>query len=576
MMDYMKNYKNWINSKIIDENSKAELIGIRSNNFELKERFYKDLEFGTGGIRGLVGAGINRINIYTVKKATQGLANFINGSNFNEIRKSVAIAYDSRHYSEIFAEEAALVLAANNIKAYVFESLRSTPELSFAIRHLSCDAGIVITASHNPPEYNGYKVYGPDGGQITLETANAITSEINKLDIFDVKTCPKEEAIIKGLFSYIGDEIDNEYLNRVTELSIHPNISKEVSDFIIVYTPLHGAGLMPIERALSMLGYANVNIVETQRKPDGNFPTVKTPNPEEREALSEGIKLAELLNADIVIGTDPDVDRVGVAVRNDKGIYILLTGNQIGALLTHYLISNKKDINYRNAVIKTIVTSELGANIAKSYGATVFDTLTGFKFIGEKIKEFEAKNDYDFLFGYEESYGYLAGTFVRDKDAVISSTLIVEMAACYKLKHKTLIDALDGIYKEYGYYTDALDSFTFQGVEGQNKIKSIVDKFRNNAALMEELPDIRTVEDYKYQKKYDIGKTQFEVIDLPSSNVIKICLSDQSWFAVRPSGTEPKLKIYYSTVDSSLEGSRWKMKELKDKVLGIVNMNDLK
>ena len=396
IMNYINNYKKWIDSEIINEESRKELLVIQHDDAEIQERFYKNLEFGTGGLRGIIGAGTNRINIYTVRKATQGLVNFINLSS-SDNSKSVAIAYDSRHYSDVFAEEAALVLAANDIKAYVFESLRPTPELSFAVRHLNCHAGIVITASHNPPEYNGYKVYGSDGGQITLDMANAIISEIDKLDIFDdVKTCSKEDAINQLKLTYIGDDIDKEYLYKIKELSVNPNISQEVVDFKIVYTPIHGTGLMPIIRALSLLGYNDVNIVTAQKDPNGDFPTVKSPNPEEREALSQGIKLAEGIKADIVLGTDPDADRVGVAVRNKEGNYELLTGNQIGALLTHYLVSNKKDINSRDAVIKTIVTSELGANIAKSYGATVFDTLTGFKFIGEKIKEFEENGEYDF------------------------------------------------------------------------------------------------------------------------------------------------------------------------------------
>lgn len=359
-MNYMENFKKWIDSEIINEESREELIAIEHDNVEVQDRFYKNLEFGTGGLRGIIGAGTNRINVYTVSKATQGLANFINLSNSNK-SKSVAIAYDSRHYSDVFAEEAALVLAANDIKAYVFESLRPTPELSFAVRHLNCDAGIVITASHNPPEYSGYKVYGSDGGQITLDMANAIISEIDKLDIFDdVITCTKEVAINNSKLKYIGDDIDIEYLSKIKELSINPNISQDVDDFKIVYTPIHGTGLMPITRALSMLGYNDVNIVSSQKEPNGDFPTVKSPNPEEREVLSEGIKLAEDTKADIVLGTDPDADRVGVAVRNKEGNYELLTGNQIGTLLTHYLVSNKKDINSRDAVIKTIVTSELG------------------------------------------------------------------------------------------------------------------------------------------------------------------------------------------------------------------------
>jgi len=573
-MNYMNNYQKWIDSEIVNEESRKELVAIQHDDPEIQDRFYKNLEFGTGGLRGIIAAGTNRINIYAVRKATQGLANFINLSSSNN-SKSVAIAYNSRHYSVVFAEEAALVLAANNINAYLFDSLRPTPELSFAVRHLNCDAGIVITASHNPPEYNGYKVYGSDGGQITLDIANAIISEIDKLDIFDdVKTCSKEDAINKSKLTYISDDIDKEYLNKIKELSINPNRSRDVDDFKIVYTPIHGTGLMPIKRALSMLGYDDVNIVTFQKDPNGEFPTVKSPNPEKREELSEGIKLAEGIKADIVLGTDPDVDRVGVAVRNKDGNYVLLTGNQIGALLTHYLVSNKKDINSRGAVIKTIVTSELGANIAKSYGATVFDTLTGFKFIGEKIKEFEEQNDYNFLFGYEESYGYLAGTFVRDKDAVISSVLIVDMAAFYKLQGLTLLDAIDRIYKEYGYYSDALDSFTFKCIDGQDKIKAIVDKFRNFEELIKVFPDVNIVEDYKSQDRYSLGVTKKEKIELPSSNVIKIHMSEQSCFAVRPSGTEPKLKIYYSTIGSSFEASHRKMEELRDKVSQFINVNN--
>lgn len=570
IMNYINNYKKWIDSESINEESRKELLAIQHDDAEIQEIFYKNLEFGTGGLRGIIGAGTNRINIYTVRKATQGLANFINLSSLNK-SKSVAIAYDSRHYSDIFADEAALVLAANDIKAYVFESLRPTPELSFAVRHLNCDAGIVITASHNPPEYNGYKVYGSDGGQITLDMANAIISEIDKLDIFDdVKTCSKEDAINNSKLTYIGDDIDKEYLNKVTELSVNPNISQEVDNFKIVYTPIHGTGLMPITRALSMLDYNNVYIVTSQKDPNGDFPTVESPNPEERGALSEGIKLAEDINADIVLGTDPDADRVGVAIRNKEGKYELLTGNQIGALLTHYQVSNKKDINSRDAVIKTIVTSELGANIAKAFGATVFDTLTGFKFIGEKIREFEEQNNHDFLFGYEESYGYLAGTFVRDKDAVISSVLIVEMAAFYKSKGLTLLDTIDRIYKEYGYYSDALDSFTFKGIDGQDKIKAIVDKFRNLEELIKVFPDVNIVEDYKTQERNITGIANSERIELPSSNVIKVHLADKSWFAVRPSGTEPKLKIYYSSKAVNRCDSDNRMDEIKNTIRNFI------
>ena len=571
-MNYMENFNRWIESKFINEESRNALLAIMNDKAEIEDRFYKNLEFGTGGLRGVMGDGTNRINIYTIRKATQGLANFIKLSGSSNSTNSVAIAYDSRHCSDIFAEEAALVLAANNVKAYLFDSLRPTPELSFAVRHLSCDAGIVITASHNPPEYNGYKLYGPDGGQITLEVTNAIISEINKINIFeDVKTCDKENALKSGMLLYIGDNVDKAYLKKVSGLSINANICNEISDFKIVYTPLHGAGLMPIERALSMLGYKDVHIVSSQKNPDGDFPTVKSPNPEDREALTEGISLAVNINADIVLATDPDSDRVGVAVRSSKGNYELLTGNQIGALLTHYLVSTKKDTNSKDAVIKTIVTSDLGANIARAHGLTVFETLTGFKFIGEKIKEFEKNNDFNFLFGYEESYGYLAGTFVRDKDAVISSVLIIEMAALYKSQGLTLLDAIDKIYQEYGYYSDALDSFTFKGIDGQDKIKSIVDKFRCYDELITIFPNLHIVEDYKLQKRLSIGTANSEQIELPSSNVIKVYLSDKSWFAVRPSGTEPKVKIYYSSLGNSLDESSEKLNSLRIKILKIIN-----
>ncbi len=566
-MIFMETYQEWINNNTLDENTKNDLLEIQNNDAEIEERFYKDLEFGTGGLRGIIGAGTNRINKYTVRKATQGLANYIKKSKNEKSNMGVAIAYDSRHFSDVFAEEAALVLAANNIKAYLFDALRPTPELSFAVRYLGCDAGIVITASHNPSEYNGYKVYGSDGGQITLEIANAIIHEIKKLDLFkDVITCSKEDAINNKLLVYIGEEIDKEYLKNVTHLSINPGISNEVDDFKIVYTPIHGTGLMPVCKSLEMLGYKEVHVVESQKEPNGDFPTVKSPNPEEREALKEAIAFAEEISADIVLGTDPDTDRVGVAVRTEKGNYELLTGNQIGALLTHYLVSNKKDITSKDAVIKTIVTSELGAKIAKSYGATVFDTLTGFKFIGEKIKEFEETGEYDFLFGYEESYGYLAGTFVRDKDAVISSVLIVEMAAYYKSKGLTLLNAIDNIYKRYGYYADALDSFTFKGIDGQEKIKSILERFRDMNELLNEFNDAFIIEDYKDGKRLNIKTSEVESIELPRSNVLKVYLSDGAWIAIRPSGTEPKLKIYYSTFANKLKIAESRLEEIKKRV----------
>ena len=566
-MNYIENYNRWIKKEALDDGIRADLELIKENDFEIKERFFKNLEFGTGGLRGIIGAGTNRINIYTVRKATQGLANYINAKSSKENLRSVAIAYDSRNYSDNFAEQAALVLAANGITAYIFDSLRPTPELSFAVRFLNCDAGIVITASHNPKEYNGYKVYGSDGGQITLETANSIINEINKLDIFDdINICLKDEAINNRYLKYIGEDLDIEYLSRIKKLSIHPDIAKKVDDFKVVYTPIHGTGLALIKRTFSDLGYGQVHIVESQSKPDGNFPTVKSPNPEEKEALSAGIELAKNIGADIVLGTDPDADRVGVAVKDGDNKYILLTGNQIGALLTYYLVSSKNKLSSKDAVIKTIVTSELGSEIAKSYGASVFETLTGFKFIGEKIEEFEKNGDYDFLFGYEESYGYLAGTFVRDKDAIISSMMIVEMAAYYKSQGVSILDLMDKIYKEYGYYIDELVSYSFKGIDGEHKIKSIVNKFRNIDELIYTFPNIIKIEDYEIQKCYNVKENTPKKINLPKSNAVKVYFEDKSWFAIRPSGTELKLKIYYSTFSKDKDKSKYNMDLLISKV----------
>lgn len=570
-MTHLKEYSNWLESDVIDDQTKDELQKLKNNPDAIEERFYKDLEFGTGGIRGIIGAGTNRVNNYTIRKATQGLVNFIKSSGDEMTDKSVAIAYDSRMNSSEYAEEVALVLAANQIRAYLFESLRPTPELSFTVRHLNCDAGVVITASHNPPEYNGFKVYGSDGAQITLVSAQQITIEINRLDIFnDVHICPKEEAIQKKLLVYIGEDIDKMYISNILSLSIHPNSAHKVKNFKIVYTPIHGSGLIPITKILNKLGYQDIHVVASQKDPDGFFPTVRTPNPEEREALSEGIRLAIELKAEIVIGTDPDADRVGVAIRNEFNHYDLLTGNQIGALLTHYILSNKRIVSDQDAVVKTIVTSDLGANIARSYGATVFETLTGFKFIGEKIKEFESGDEYKFLFGYEESYGYLAGTFVRDKDAVISTALIVEMAAYYKLRNKTLIQVIEDIYQEFGYFLDAQDNYTFEGIEGQRKIESSVNKFRDLNHLRKEFSNLTSIEDYASRKRLLVDTDLTENILLPFANVIKIYLSDKSWFAIRPSGTEPKLKIYYSTYGMSAEETIFKMNALAQKVKNIL------
>ncbi len=546
-MNYIKRYNEWLNSSYIDEMDKKELIDIKDDYKEIEDRFYKDLEFGTGGLRGVIGTGTNRINIYNIRKTTQGLADYLISSDKDSFKKGVVIAYDSRHFSDVFAKEASLVLAGNGIKTYLFESLRTTPELSFAVRHLNCSAGIVVTASHNPSKYNGYKVYGFDGGQVTLEFAKGIMESITKVDDWDrIKRLDEYEASEKNLLNIIGKEVDEVYIENVLSLSKGDN----TSDVKVVYTPLHGTGLMPIKSCLDKLGY-DIHLVESQTTPDGDFPTVKSPNPEEHNAFIEAIKVAKSINADIILGTDPDCDRVGVVVKNYEEEYQVLTGNQVGALLVKYVLSSKENITDRDVVIKTIVTSDLGAIIADSYGASVFNTLTGFKFIGEKIKEFEDDNSYNFLLGYEESYGYLAGTFVRDKDAVIASMLIVEMAAHYKKLNKTLFDGINDIYEEYGYYLDSLESFVFNGIEGQRKMKNTMKDARDIDKLIEIYPNIKYIEDYKKQERYFVNSHETEQISLPKSDVVKIVLSDESWIAIRPSGTEPKIKIYYSSVGKS-------------------------
>lgn len=546
-MTYMDNYLKWLNYDKLDEKLKKELISIENCSTEIKERFYKDLDFGTGGIRGIMGVGTNRINVYTIRKATQGLANYINTSNIEN--PSVVIAYDSRINSKEYAEECALVLISNNIRVYLFDELRPTPELSFAVRYLKCDAGIVITASHNPKQYNGYKVYGSDGGQITLNISDKIINEIRKIDIFkDIRIKPK---INNKLLVKISEEIDNEYLKSIANISINKSVLKESNNFKTVYTPLHGTGLDLIKKIFKLMDYSNLHIVESQSKPDGFFPTIKSPNPEDPKALREGINLAKTIDADIVIGTDPDADRVGVAIKNGNSNYQLLTGNQIGALLTYYIFSNKKIVTSKDALIKTVVTSDLGAKIAQSYGASVFNTLTGFKYIGEKINDFEKENNFNFIFGYEESYGYLAGTFARDKDAIIASMLIVEMAVYYNNYNKNLINVLDTIYKKFGYYLDDLETFEFEGIEGKDKIKTIMNKFKSFSKLNNLFKDLDIVEDYSKGVRVYKLKGSEEKINQSKTELVKIYFKDGSWIAIRPSGTEPKIKFYYSILDDN-------------------------
>lgn len=529
-MDIHEKYEYWLT---FDDNTKNELESITDKK-EIEDRFYKDLEFGTGGLRGIMGAGANRMNKYTVGKATKGLCEYLKNEFAGE--KSVVIAYDSRNNSKAFAECAAEVLCYNGIKTFLFEEIMPTPVLSFSVRYLNCNAGIVITASHNPKEYNGYKVYDKYGCQLVPQYADKVISYINNVkDIKSVKHMNLNMALSNGYLTYIGDEVLNSYISEVEKMAVY----KEASDLKIVYTPLHGTGNIPVRKVLSDMSF-DVSVVKEQAVADGNFTTVRSPNPEEKDALNMALEQAKRANADLVIGTDPDCDRVGVGVLHN-GEYTLLTGNQTGALLVDfYLKFNKQSLNPKSTLVKTIVTNDLGAEIARKNGLNVVETLTGFKYIGDQITKYEKTGENEFLIGYEESYGYLVGTYARDKDAVIASMLICEMAAYYKKNKMTLVDALNVLYSEYGFYLDALDSFVLKGKDGASRIKNIMSYFRANKATV--FPNITDVKDYST----GIG-------DLPKSNVLKFFLKGGSWIAVRPSGTEPKLKMYYSVrgIDSS-------------------------
>lgn len=535
-MNYMEIYNQWLESDYFDADTKKELENIKGNEKEIEDRFYTDLEFGTAGLRGIIAAGTNRINIYTVRRATFGLANYIiKNTTEEEKNRGVVIAHDNRHMSREFCLEAANTLAACGIKAYIFDSLRTTPELSFAVRKLHTIAGIVITASHNPPEYNGYKVYWEDGAQVMPEIASAITAEVNA--ITDYSTIPTIKDDQKDLFVMLGDEQDTAFIEAVKSQVIKTDLVKKVGkEFKIVYTPLCGTGNVPVTRALAEVGFENVIVVPEEQNPDPNFAGIEYPNPEEHKALTRGIALAKNEGADLVIATDPDCDRVGVAVKTTTGDYALLTGNQIGAMLTNYIIESSKEENKldpKATLVKTIVTSEFGADIARANNLDVINVLTGFKFIGQKIKSFEESGDRTYLFGYEESYGYLVGTHARDKDGVVASLLISEMAAYYYDKGMSLYEGLQELYKKYGYFKEKTISLTLKGIEGLAKIKEIITYFRENDIT--EFNNTKVVDLKDYQKGID---------DLPKSNVLKYFLEDGSWIAVRPSGTEPKLKFY--------------------------------
>ncbi|MEW9094113.1 MAG: phospho-sugar mutase [Clostridiaceae bacterium] len=574
-MIYKDKYFQWLNNNYFDDETREELKNISGDEKEIEDRFYKDLEFGTGGLRGIIGAGTNRINIYTVRRATQGLCNYILNYGKEGKDKGVAIAYDSRFKSRKFAEESAKVIAGNGIKVYLFKSLRPTPELSFAVRERKCIAGVVITASHNPPEYNGYKVYWEDGGQI-VSHANKIIKEVKEIDNFeDIKIANFEEGKSLGLIEILGEEMDDLYINRLKEEVINKEaIEKVGDDFKIVYTPIHGTGNIPVRRVLTEIGFKNVLVVKEQELPDPNFPTVKYPNPEEKEVFELAIELAKKENADIIMGTDPDSDRVGVVVKNNEGEYIILNGNQIGCLLTEYILlsSEKKGILPENAaIIKTIVTSPMANVIGDNYGVKVIDVLTGFKYIGEMILQFEKDNSYKYIFGFEESYGSLKGGYVRDKDAVNACMMIGEMAAYYKSNGLTLYEALVNLYEKYGYYEESLYSLTLKGKEGLEKINSILKDFRENTPNSFNGKKVVEFRDYKTGEIINMLNGTKDKIHLPESDVLYFTLEDESWIAIRPSGTEPKIKFYFGVKGDSFKDSNNRLSSLCNWVVNYVN-----
>ncbi len=573
-MDYKEVYEQWLANPYFDEATKEELKKIASDENEIKERFYMDLEFGTAGLRGIIGAGTNRMNIYVVRRATQGLANYID--KVDKKAQGVAIAYDSRHMSPEFAQEAALCLAANGIKAYIFETLRPTPELSFAVRHLGCVAGINVTASHNPPEYNGYKVYWEDGAQITPPHDSGIMGEVKAISDWNtVKTMDKAEAEKAGLFQVIGKEVDDAYIAELKKQVIHMDaIEAEGKNLKIVYTPLHGTGNVPARRILKELGFENVYVVKEQELPDGDFPTVSYPNPEAAEAFELGLKLAKEVDADLVLATDPDADRLGVRVKDKNGEYHDLTGNMSGCLLANYEISQRKAVNGSlpadGALIKTIVTTNLADAIAKGYGVNLIEVLTGFKFIGQQILGFENSGKGTYLFGFEESYGCLIGTYARDKDAIVATMALCEAAAYYKTQGKTLWDAMIEMYDQFGYYKDAIQAVTMKGIEGLAKIQEIMNSLRANPPKEFAGHQVTAVRDYKADTIKDLATGEVKPTGLPNSNVLYYELTDDAWVCVRPSGTEPKVKFYYGVKGSSLEDADEKSEIMGKAVLDMV------
>lgn len=556
-MDYKKLYEEWLSNPYFDEETKKELEAIKDDENEIKERFYKELEFGTAGLRGVIGAGINRMNIYTVRKTTQGLANYI--AAVNGQAKGVAIAHDSRRMSPEFAKEAALCLSANGVKAYIFDSLRPTPELSFAVRKLGCIAGINITASHNPPEYNGYKVYWEDGAQITPPHDTGIMDEVKKVtDFAAVKTMDEDSAKAAGLYQVIGQEVDDAYMEELKSQVIHMDAIKAMAkELKIVYSPLHGTGNIPARRVLKELGFENVYVVKEQELPDGEFPTVSYPNPEADEAFDLGLKLAKEVDADLVLATDPDADRLGVRVKDSKtGEYHTLTGNMSGCLLADYEIGQRKEMNKGlpedGAMVSTIVTTNMAGAIARHYGIRFIEVLTGFKYIGQQILGFETSGKGTYLFGFEESYGCLIGTHARDKDAIVATMALCEAAAYYKTKNMTLWDAMIAMYDKYGYYKDDIQSITLKGIEGLEKIQTILENLRKNPPSVIGDYKVTSARDYKADTVINMETKEVKATGLPSSNVLYYDLTDDAWVCVRPSGTEPKIKLYYGIKGTSL------------------------
>lgn len=559
MSEYKQQYERWLHASQVDADTKRELESISGDEKEIEERFYRELEFGTAGMRGILGAGTNRMNIYTVRRASQGVSKYVLGLGREAAQAGVLIGYDTRNFSRVFAEETARVLAANGVKVYLFDTVHSVPEVSFGIRRLGCSAGVMITASHNPKEYNGYKVYGGDGGQLPPDGADVVVRAIDSFDLFDdIKLMDLDDAIAKGLVEIVGPELNRQFLEEIKKQQLHPEAVRAVADtFKLIYTPLHGTGSRPVQTVLKEIGFLHVLVVKEQDTEDGNFPTVQSPNPEDKEGFTIAIRMAKEQDVDLIIGTDPDCDRVGIVVRDAAGVYQTLTGNQTGALLTEYILSSKKaagTLPANGVVIKTIVTTELAAAIAQAYGVEIINVLTGFKYIGEKMTEFEKTGAHTYLFGFEESYGYLAGTHARDKDGVVSTMLIAEMAAYYKTKNMSLYEALQEIYKKYGYYCEKTVSFTMPGKDGMEKMAALLKTLRENPPVRVNGMDIVVYTDYQAQTVKGIDGKNDVIRDLPKSDVLKYNLSDgKSYFIIRPSGTEPKIKIYLASSAGTFE-----------------------